>query len=144
MPIRGVCIYILYIYLLLALNTLLHVWQRFKWDGYCVVLLLWLLMTLMILLGNYRSNDRASLRHPGLRSHLRFLSTPRIRSGPGQLNGGLLWRDAGVSGRIPRRVPAMQRRSPFFVDVSLWFVLSQSSIVQCFMASCIASMIINN
>lgn len=73
----------------------------------------------MILLGNYRPDDRASLRHPGLRSHFRFLSAPRIRSGPGQLNGGLLRCDAGVSGGIPRRVPAVQQRDPFFVDVSL-------------------------
>jgi len=118
-----------YMYLLLALNTLVHhVRQRSERDGGRVVVLLLLLllllllmmmMTLVILLRDDRPHERARLRHPGLRPHLRLLSATRVRRGPRQFHRRLLRGDAGVSGGVPRRVPAVQRRGPFFVGVSL-------------------------
>jgi len=74
-------------YLLLALNTLVHhVRQRSERDGGRVVVLLLLLllllllmmMTLVILLRDDRPHERARLRHPGLRPHLRLLSATRV------------------------------------------------------------------
>lgn len=116
----------MYIYLLLALNTLLHnVWQRPERGGRRVVLLLLLLlllMTLVVLLRDYRPHESARLRHPGLRSHLRLLSAPRVRRGPGQFNRGFLRGDAGVSGGIPRRISAVQRRGPSVGVFTLSFV----------------------
>lgn len=147
-----ICVCYMRMYLLIARNTLLHdVRQRPERNGRRVVLLLLLLMmmmllllqqelllllmllllqmmSLMVLLGDDRPSERASLLHPGLTSegHLHLLSSPRVRRGPGQLDGGLLRRDACVSGGIPRRVPTMQRRGPsltFHYDSSGQFSL---------------------
>lgn len=115
-------------YLLIARNNLLHdVRHRPERNGRRVVLLMLLLLlhllllllllqmkSLMILFGDDRPSERASLLHPRLtpERHLHLLSSPCVRRGPRQLNGGLLRHDAGVPGGIPRRVPAMQRRDP--------------------------------